>query len=96
MRQPIELGDAGSHYYMTTCGSDVIISRVTLANVRLTAMPVSCTAEAHVGMSRGAAAAAHTAGQQREICSRRDTALVLFGPGASAPDPKPGRDSFSD
>jgi hypothetical protein len=30
------------------------------------------------------------------ICSRRDTALVLFGPGGSAAGPKPGRASFSD
>jgi hypothetical protein len=30
------------------------------------------------------------------ICSRRDTALVLFGPGGSAAGSKPGRDSFSD
>jgi hypothetical protein len=36
--------------------------------------------------ARGAAAAAHTAGQQRVTCGRRDTVLVLFGPGASAPD----------
>jgi hypothetical protein len=54
--------------------------------VGLTALTLSCTAEAFAPEPRGAAAAAHTAGQQRVICSRRDTALVLFGPGASAPD----------
>ena len=54
--------------------------------VRLTPWALSCTAKAFVFTPRGAAAAAHTAGQQRVICSRRDTALVLFGPGASAPD----------
>jgi hypothetical protein len=67
-----------------------------LAHVRLTALALSCTARAHVLVSSGAAAAAHTAGQQRKICSRRDTAAVLFGPGGSAAGPKPGRASFSD
>src|SRR5688500_4305153 len=54
--------------------------------VRLTALSLTCAARARVAMPRGAAAAAHTAGQQRVICSRRDTVLVLFGRGASAPD----------
>ena len=56
------------------------------SGVRLTAWALSCTARAHVFASSGAAVAAHTAGQQRENCNRRDTALVLFGRGASAPD----------
>ena len=29
------------------------------------------------------------------ICSRRAAAQVLFGPGGSAAEPKPGRDGFS-
>jgi hypothetical protein len=66
---------------------------VNVAN--LTALALSCTARAYVIASSGAAAAAHSAGQQRVICSRRDTALVLFGPGGSAAGPKPGRASFS-
>ena len=60
-----------------------------------TALTLSCTARSRVLASSGAAAAAHTAGKQREICSRRDTALVLFGSGGSAAGPKPGRASFS-
>ncbi len=59
---------------------------VAIDPVRRTALSLTCAAKAHVPKPRGAAAAAHTAGQQRTICSRRDTALVLFGPGASAPD----------
>jgi hypothetical protein len=76
--------------FLCTCGHD------TAHSVHLTALALSCTAKAHVFASSGAAAAAHTAGQQRKICSRRDTALVLFGPGGSAAGPKPGRASFSD
>ena len=57
-----------------------------LCFVGLTALSLTCAAKAHVPKSRGAAAAAHTAGQQRVICSRRDTAQVPFNPGASAPD----------
>src|SRR5688500_2398055 len=60
--------------------------RVAIDSVRRTAMPLSCAAEAHVVKPRGAAAAAHTAGRQRVICSRRDTALVLFSRGASESD----------
>jgi hypothetical protein len=63
---------------------------------RLTPLALSCTAKTHVPKPRGAAAAAHTAGQQRAICSRRDTAPVLFGQGGSAAGPKPGRAGFSD
>jgi hypothetical protein len=67
----------------------------TEIRARLTALTLSCTAEAYVPRPRGAAAAAHTAEQQRVICSRRDTALVLFGPGGSAAGTKPGRAGFS-
>jgi hypothetical protein len=68
----------------------------SLGSVGLTALALSCTAKASVLASSGAAAAAHTAGQQRVICSRRVTAAVLFGLGGSAAGPKPGRASFSD
>ncbi len=52
---------------------------------------LSCAARARV------ATAARHAGCRRltnePICSRRDAAPVLFGPGGSAAGPKPGRDS---
>ena len=63
--------------------------------MRLTALSLTCAARAHAATPRGAAAAAHTAGQQRVICSRRDAAQVLFSQGGSAAGPKPGRDGFS-
>src|SRR5688572_7878891 len=54
--------------------------------VRLTALSLTCAAKAHVSKPCGAAAAAHAAGRQRVICSRRDTTTLVFGRGASAPD----------
>jgi hypothetical protein len=60
------------------------------------ALSLSCTADARVFASSGAAVAAHIAGKRRVICNRRVTALVLFGPGGSAAGSKPGRDSFSE
>jgi hypothetical protein len=78
---------AATHLQFTENGVDPTFFSLS-ANIpdRLTALALSCTAKARVLASSGAAAAAHTAGQQRVICSRRDTALVLFGRGASAPD----------
>jgi hypothetical protein len=73
----------------------VLLSRRAITD-GLTALELSCTARAFVSTRSGAAAAAHPGrGRQRVICSRRDTALVLFGRGGSAAGPKPGRDNFS-
>jgi hypothetical protein len=56
-------------------------------NAWLTALTLSCTARAFVfGVVARRLPRFVLFQQQRVICSRRDTALVLFGPGASAPD----------
>ena len=46
--------------------------------------------------SRGALVAAYTAGQRHANCNQCDAATLVFGRGASAPDRKPGRASFSE
>ena len=46
--------------------------------------------------SRGTLVAAYTAGQRHAICNQCDAATLGFGRGASAPDRKPGRNSFSE
>jgi hypothetical protein len=55
--------------------------------IRLTALTLSCAAGSPRGYANcGMMVAAHTAGQRRVICNQHDAAILVFGPGASAPD----------